>query len=91
VKSYLGAIDQGTTSTRFMVFDHAARIVAVAQKEHEQAKEVPTGVTPRFPSSDRFWPAHSPVCCCVLSRFSLALAARDTPPRFRQHSHFSQG
>jgi glycerol kinase len=36
VKSYIGAIDQGTTSTRFMVFDKAARTVAVAQKEHEQ-------------------------------------------------------
>jgi glycerol kinase len=36
VKSYIGAIDQGTTSTRFMVFDQAGRIVAVAQKEHEQ-------------------------------------------------------
>jgi glycerol kinase len=36
VKSYIGAIDQGTTSTRFMVFDKGARIVAVAQKEHEQ-------------------------------------------------------
>jgi glycerol kinase len=36
VKSYIGAIDQGTTSTRFMVFDNTARIVAVAQKEHEQ-------------------------------------------------------
>jgi glycerol kinase len=36
VKSYIGAIDQGTTSTRFMVFDKAARVVAVAQKEHEQ-------------------------------------------------------
>jgi glycerol kinase len=36
VKNYLGAIDQGTTSTRFMVFDKAARVVAVAQKEHEQ-------------------------------------------------------
>jgi len=36
VKSYIGAIDQGTTSTRFMVFDRAARVVAVAQKEHEQ-------------------------------------------------------
>lgn len=36
MKSYIGAIDQGTTSTRFMVFDKAARIVAVAQKEHEQ-------------------------------------------------------
>ena len=36
MKSYVGAIDQGTTSTRFMVFDKAARVVAVAQKEHEQ-------------------------------------------------------
>jgi glycerol kinase len=36
VKNYIGAIDQGTTSTRFLVFDKAARIVAVAQKEHEQ-------------------------------------------------------
>jgi len=36
MKSYIGAIDQGTTSTRFMVFDNAARIVAVAQKEHQQ-------------------------------------------------------
>src|SRR5229473_3570007 len=36
VKSYIGAIDQGTTSTRFMVFDKDARIVACAQKEHRQ-------------------------------------------------------
>jgi glycerol kinase len=36
VTSYLGAIDQGTTSTRFMVFDRSGRIVSVAQKEHEQ-------------------------------------------------------
>ena len=36
MRNYIGAIDQGTTSTRFMVFDQAARVVAVAQKEHEQ-------------------------------------------------------
>jgi len=36
VKNYIGAIDQGTTSTRFMVFDKAGRVVSVAQKEHEQ-------------------------------------------------------
>src|SRR2546421_1181696 len=36
VKNYVGAIDQGTTSTRFMVFDQAGRVVALAQKEHEQ-------------------------------------------------------
>jgi glycerol kinase len=33
---YAAAIDQGTTSTRCMVFDHAGRVVSVAQKEHEQ-------------------------------------------------------
>jgi glycerol kinase len=36
VASYIGAIDQGTTSTRFIVFDAHGRIVSVAQKEHEQ-------------------------------------------------------
>ncbi|MGA8104744.1 MAG: glycerol kinase GlpK [Candidatus Acidiferrales bacterium] len=33
---FIGAIDQGTTSTRFIVFDRSGRIVAVAQKEHQQ-------------------------------------------------------
>ena len=35
-KSYVAAIDQGTTSTRFIVFDRSGRIVSVAQEEHEQ-------------------------------------------------------
>ena len=34
--SYLGAIDQGTTSTRFIIFDRSGRIVACEQREHEQ-------------------------------------------------------
>jgi glycerol kinase len=33
---YVGAIDQGTTSSRFIVFDAQGAIVAVAQKEHRQ-------------------------------------------------------
>jgi glycerol kinase len=33
---YAAAIDQGTTSTRFMVFDHGGQVVALDQKEHEQ-------------------------------------------------------
>ena len=33
---YVGAVDQGTTSTRFMIFDHGGNVVAVDQKEHEQ-------------------------------------------------------
>ena len=36
MKRYIGAIDQGTTSTRFMVFDADGSIVSVAQKEHRQ-------------------------------------------------------
>jgi glycerol kinase len=37
---YIGAIDQGTTSSRFIVFDRDGRIVAIDQREHEQ-------ITPR--------------------------------------------
>jgi glycerol kinase len=33
---YVGAIDQGTTSTRFMIFDHGGTVIGVDQKEHEQ-------------------------------------------------------
>jgi glycerol kinase len=33
---YSAAIDQGTTSTRFMIFDHGGQVVAIDQKEHEQ-------------------------------------------------------
>ena len=32
----VGAIDQGTTSTRFMIFDNAGRVVATAQREFRQ-------------------------------------------------------
>lgn len=34
--TYLGAIDQGTSSTRFIVFDESTRIVAESQVEHAQ-------------------------------------------------------
>src|SRR6266498_1036223 len=33
---YVGAVDQGTTSSRFMVFDHGGREVARHQLEHRQ-------------------------------------------------------
>jgi glycerol kinase len=45
---YAAAIDQGTTSTRFMVFDHAGKVVCFDQKEHEQI----------FPKPG--WVEHSP-------------------------------
>ena len=34
--TYVVAIDQGTTSTRCILFDHAGRLVSVAQREHRQ-------------------------------------------------------
>jgi glycerol kinase len=36
VPEFVGAVDQGTTSTRFMVFDHDGREVGRHQLEHEQ-------------------------------------------------------
>jgi glycerol kinase len=37
VTEVVAAIDQGTTSTRCMLFDHAGSVVAVGQKEHRQS------------------------------------------------------
>ena len=33
---FVGSVDQGTTSTRFMIFDHGGNEVARHQLEHEQ-------------------------------------------------------
>ncbi len=35
-KKYVGSIDQGTTSSRFILFDHSGKIVASHQLEHKQ-------------------------------------------------------
>ncbi len=36
MQKYIGAIDQGTSSTRFIIFDHAGNIISQAAKEHRQ-------------------------------------------------------
>lgn len=36
MSKYIAAIDQGTTSTRCILFNHQGKIVSVGQKEHEQ-------------------------------------------------------
>jgi glycerol kinase len=36
VKNYVAAVDQGTGSSRCLIFDGSARLVALAQKEHRQ-------------------------------------------------------
>ncbi len=46
---YVGAIDQGTTSTRFMIFDHGGNEVTRHQLEHEQIMPRPG------------WVEHNPV------------------------------
>lgn len=38
---YVGAIDQGTTSTRFLIVDEAGSVVGMDQKEHAQAYPQP--------------------------------------------------
>jgi glycerol kinase len=39
---YVAAVDQGTTSTRFMIFDHHGK-VGMHQMEHEQIYPRPVG------------------------------------------------
>ncbi|MGD9332337.1 MAG: glycerol kinase GlpK [Desulfobacterales bacterium] len=36
MNSYIGAVDLGTTSNRFIIFDQQGRMVGLDQKEHEQ-------------------------------------------------------
>ena len=48
-KRFVMTIDQGTTSSRAILFDHAGQIVSVGQKEHEQI----------FPKAG--WVEHNPI------------------------------
>ncbi len=36
MSKFIAAIDQGTTSTRCMLFNHSGQVISLAQKEHEQ-------------------------------------------------------
>jgi glycerol kinase len=38
---FIASIDQGTTSTRCILFDHSGQVVVVAQKEHQQIYPMP--------------------------------------------------
>ena len=67
---YIGAIDQGTTSTRFIVFDRSGRIMTTAQKEHEQIYPKPG------------WVEHNPEeiwqrTCEVIDEAMKGLTAKD--------------
>ncbi|MGI8506881.1 MAG: glycerol kinase GlpK [Solirubrobacteraceae bacterium] len=67
---FVASIDQGTASSRCLVFDHRARIVAVAQKEHHH----------HFPRPG--WVEHDPqeIWRNVLEVVRKALAVADLDP-----------
>jgi len=69
-EQFVAAIDQGTTSTRCMIFNHEGRVVAVDQKEHEQI----------FPKAG--WVEHNPIEIWenVRSVTAGALAKADLTP-----------
>jgi glycerol kinase len=70
--NYIGAIDQGTTSSRFIVFDRTGNIRAVAQKEHEQIYPRPGWVEHR---PEEIWERTREVIAEAMSK--AGLAARD--------------
>jgi glycerol kinase len=65
---YIGAIDQGTTSTRFIVFDRAGTIVASAQKEHRQLYPRPGWVEH---DPDEIWRRTEEVVAAAMEQRSL--------------------
>jgi glycerol kinase len=70
LRDYIGAVDQGTTSSRFIIFDRTGRIVSSAQKEHDQI----------FPRPG--WVEHDPneILRRVEEVVSLAMQAKDVRP-----------
>ena len=64
MRRYVGALDQGTTSTRFMVFDRQGREIARHQVEHDQ-------ILPR-PG----WVEHDPLQIAARTSESIAGALR---------------
>ncbi|APB01344.1 glycerol kinase GlpK [Nocardia seriolae] len=64
MRRYVAAIDQGTTSSRCIVFDHQGRIAGVAQREHEQLLPQPG------------WVEHDPETIWRNTEFVIAEALR---------------
>jgi len=64
---FIAAIDQGTTSTRCLVFDHDGKIFSSAQKEHQQIYSLPG------------WVEHDPIEILINSKgvFEKAISKTD--------------
>ncbi len=67
--NYIGAIDQGTTSSRFIVFDRSGRVVTIAQKEHEQIYPKPGWVEH---SAEEIWQRTREVIAEAMTKGGLA-------------------
>ena len=67
--AYVGAIDQGTTSTRFAIVDHDGNFVGMAQKEHEQLMSQPGWVEH---DAAEIWANTEEVIGAALSQAGLA-------------------
>ena len=70
--NYIGALDQGTTSTRFMVFDRAGKTIATAQKEHQQIYPQPGWVEH---SPEEIWQRTQEVIADAMAQGGLKPAA----------------
>ena len=68
MSDYIGAIDQGTTSTRFIVFDRSGNVVSIAQKEHQQIYPNPGWVEH---NPDEIWKSTQEVIAEAMGRRQL--------------------
>lgn len=66
---YAAAIDQGTTSTRCMIFDHSGNVICYDQKEHEQIYPRPGWLEH---SPDEIWERTQSVIRGTLSKGGLS-------------------
>jgi glycerol kinase len=71
VPGYVGAIDQGTTSTRFAVVDHDGRIIAMRQLEHRQIYPKPGWVEH---DADEIWQNTQLVIEAAIAEAGIAVA-----------------
>jgi len=72
MESFVGAIDQGTTGTRFMVFDHEGNVVEQAYEEHRQIYPKPG------------WVEHDPKEIIARTRSVIERCQRSLDRKFRE-------
>ncbi|MGH3427877.1 MAG: FGGY family carbohydrate kinase, partial [Mycobacteriales bacterium] len=67
-EKFVAAVDQGTTSTRCMIFNHSGRVVSVDQMEHEQIFPKPGWVEH---NPEEVWRNTREVCAGALAKADL--------------------